>query len=174
MYVLTAEQKAELETLIAIADARPDTQQGAWSEVYEKLYEFITVVDYGAPLPGSQVPTVTTRPIEGVDHNVWLWVRGARDINAGNGPFAELIREYTAIQHEIHYGQALEETRLHVASNEIAEEFFKDVLDERPGDNDGIPDINKTGIIDASPVAAKIFGGNFSPWVSSPLYLGHF
>lgn len=73
MYQFTAEQKVELKALSTIADARPVSQLGAWKEVYEKLYEFITEQEYVPPVDGVGGGFKDV-PIDGVDHNVWLWV----------------------------------------------------------------------------------------------------
>ena len=141
--------------------------------MYDKLYEFITQTetvivgidpDTGTPIYGS-----ADGPKPGVDYNVWMWVSGARFVNSGEGFFADLIRDYTAIQYRLRTGLELSEDEINGASNRIAKNFYEDAVD-LAGASIGIPDIVDTGKIDAGLGAAPVFGGNYSPWAGTVFF----
>jgi hypothetical protein len=148
---LTDAQKAQLQPLIDSAVAAGPTALGAWAPVYDQLYQYIS-------------NDTMSGPAAGVDNNVWLWVRGARLVNAGQGPFANFIREYTSIQYKLRTSQDLSAADLNRASNGIAQAFVSDVLAR------GVPDIAGTGFNDAGPTASTLFGDNFSPWAGTLLF----
>jgi hypothetical protein len=80
--ILTAAQIATLRQkydLINASHSSDDSQKGLWSSLYSDLYDLIT--DF----------TLVNEPKAGVDPQSWLWLRGARSINAGEGPFAALV-----------------------------------------------------------------------------------
>ncbi len=96
MFTLDPAQHAEVYSAYIEALGKSQTVSGVWRPVYEKLYEFITLVEYEVDPNGGGTAEIEL-PALGVDHNVWLWVRGARLVNDDAGPFAELIREFTKI-----------------------------------------------------------------------------
>jgi Ca2+-binding RTX toxin-like protein len=160
--VLTAAQIAELRVLRDAAAAGDQSITGKWRPVYDELYSFI----------GGD-----TGPVTGVDHNVWLWLRGARFVNSDEGPFAALIREYTNVQHKLRYGVAMSNVELNIASNGIAAGFIAEWIPYNPADaaNALVPDIKTTGATDAGPVAAQIFNkdlatGDYAPWAGTFLF----
>ena len=102
--ILSVEQIEQLRTLFDATYERHklnDSEKGLWAPVYEALFNMITDVTTVAGPDGS---TTIVLPKAGVDPQSWTWLRGARYVNAGIGPFAKLIREYTIIQHSLRYG----------------------------------------------------------------------
>lgn len=109
--VLTEAQISLLRTRyqeILVEHRRDDTQKGLWAPLYNELYDLIT--DFSG----------VNEPKAGVDYQSWLWLRGARYVNAGDGPFAALIRDYTIIQHTLRYGYPATDDEMDRASNNIA------------------------------------------------------
>jgi hypothetical protein len=159
--VLTQAQIDQLRQLAATARAGDQSASGTWTPVYQALYSFITV-DHA--------------PVAGVDKNVWLWIGGARFINNNDGPFANLIREYTAIQYKLRYGDTLDFTELNAASNNIGSNFIKEWIPLNSADQASavVPNISVTGNNDAGPVAATVFnrdgGDNSSPWAGTVFF----
>src|SRR5882724_3526350 len=136
----------------------------------------VTEVPDGAPI-------VTQAPADGVDPAVWAWVEGAINVNTNSGAFAQYIRDYTAEQYQLRTGSTLDQTRLQVASNDIARRFIADMFGELSGPlaDPGflentytqltLPDLNRIGAIDAGAAAAEVFPGtNYSPWAGTVLF----
>jgi RTX calcium-binding nonapeptide repeat (4 copies) len=150
--------QAQIDQLVSLRDqlGSNNTTLGAGRAAYDLLFQWISAPD------GSG-------PVAGVDHNVWVWLKGARLVNSGEGPFADLIRNYTAIQYKLRTGHDLEADKpgeLTKASNNIAFGFLNEWI---AGANQ-IPDILKTGNKDAGPVAAEIFDGNIAGWAGTFLF----
>jgi hypothetical protein len=124
--ILTQAQIAELRDLFDAKKVQDQKIGGLWSEVYEKLYSFITdnYTPVGTFSIGVDVNPIPDMPKEGIDRQTWLWLRGARYINAGVGPFAALIRETTIIQHRLRYGDPATQEQMDDASNNIARNFL--------------------------------------------------
>jgi hypothetical protein len=147
--LLTPQQIEELRRLYRIAQAQHDANNGAlgiWVPVYEALYAQIT--DF----------TGVDHPKTGVDRQTWLWLRGARFVNGGQGPFAELIRQTTIIQHTLRYGSPPSDAQMNRASNNIAQAFLGQWLGFA-GDVERLntqPTILETGIYDAGPAASGL------------------
>jgi len=163
--VLKQVQIDELRDLRDQAIALGPQHVGAFRASYDYLYDALTITDQN----GDLVPKA------GVPHEVWLWLRGARFVNSDEGPFADLIRDFTAIQYKIRYGVELPSTALTEASNELAKNFINEWV-EKPN----VPDIDRVGRIDAGAVAARIFNadkldGDFGGWAGTLLFsnLGH-
>jgi hypothetical protein len=129
-----------------------DRQAGLWAPLYEQLYNRLTDATTGQPKPG-------------VDPQTWLWLRGARFVNAGTGPFAALIRDYTIIQTRLRYGPERTATpdEMNQASNEIARAFlgqwlgFDEFGNDRGAEAGIQPTIKETGLFDAGPAASRVF-----------------
>jgi hypothetical protein len=62
---------------------------------------------YGGSLSGSAEQR-RQQPRSGVSEAVWVWITGARKVNADTGAFAAYIRDYTERQHTLPTGQALD------------------------------------------------------------------
>lgn len=117
-FIFTTQQ---IETLEEMLD---DAINGIinFHDVYDEVFEYITAGDPSGP-----------NPVPGVDANgnpadpyVWLWLQGARHINKGEGEYSDFIREYTATQYEIRFGQPLPADAMQNASNEIAKAVVQD------------------------------------------------
>ena len=176
--ILTPEQIAELDALyVANRDETLQTTGGLWAPVYEKLYSFITdFYDDNEPS--------TDRPKEGIDPQTWLWLRGARFINAGTGLMAALIRDYTIIQYRLRYGQPVTQEQMDEASNNIARRFLGQWLGYNVKNDDYVtkvdqgtqPDIEDAAQFDAGPAAAVVFNlddpefGDAAGWAGTLLW----
>lgn len=86
----TVTDQAALGKIFAAAKA------GDWQSAYQEVLNAITVQEELVSADGwtSYVDRPATADIEGV----WVWVNGAKKVNAGTGTFAEYIRKYTATQ----------------------------------------------------------------------------
>jgi hypothetical protein len=146
------------------------TIKGLWAPVYEKLYEYLTELNdsFGSGFAG-------------IDSQTLLWLAGARFVNAGEGPFGSLIRDYTIIQHRLRYGFDPTEAEMDGASNAIARAFLGQWLGYDPFDPDAPPvggsqpDIVDTGLFDAGPAAAQVFnkgpeGEDAAGWAGTLLF----
>lgn len=84
----------DISAIAALAgNASPDND-GTRRTLYDTIFAAIT----------DGFGTSNEVPKEGVDASVWLWVRGARDVNSGVGYFADFIQDYTAAQYQLRYG----------------------------------------------------------------------
>jgi Ca2+-binding RTX toxin-like protein len=169
----TSAQKLELQNLInnaTTAALNPATAHGAFRLVYDKLYEFLT--DTTIVLNSPNYPNISYTPKSFVVHNSWMWVGGARYVNSGEGPFANIIREYTRTEYLIRYGITLTDAQLDNASNEIARRVAQDFIDK--SDSGVAPTIDQIGLNDAGGIAGTIFnldgGSNFAPWAGTFLF----
>lgn len=89
MFQLSTQQLSELSDLYDTALAGDQTTEGLWRPVYDALFDFMTdLVEEEVP---EGPPIVKLVPKEGVDHDVWLWVSGARYINSNETTFAEQV-----------------------------------------------------------------------------------
>jgi Ca2+-binding RTX toxin-like protein len=161
--ILNPTQLNSLRILAEAAQIRDQEQPyalGNWSSVYRFLYDCITVTGVGGLLNEA--------PVAGVPQDVWLWLRGARFVNSGEGPSANLIKDYTAIQYRLRYGEPLDPGRLNKASNLIARNFISEWL---KGDGATVPTIDQVRDFDAGPVAAEVFSNDVSGWAGVPLFI---
>lgn len=142
---------------IAAQNATADTTAGKYTAVYDLIYDLLTVEGI-----------FSDQPVAGLEENVWIWIGGARQINSGEGYFADFIRGYTRTQFEQRYHKTLSDEDLNSASNHIAENFINDILQGTT------PTIEELGLIDAAPVAGEIFNQafdqNFTPWSGTLLF----
>src|SRR5688572_14308192 len=83
---------------------------GRFAEAYTKIYTWSSVSSGG-----------TLRPHPEIDAASWTWFWGAKDINAGIGPFSDFIRTYTATQSQIRFERNLSASEMQSISNLIAE-----------------------------------------------------
>ena len=145
--------------------------------IYEKLLSWISDVEPTGSGQGGNPTGTRLVPKPGVDPAVWRWIEGATKVNAGEGFFADFIREYTKIQYRIRGGDAsLAEAKNQQASNEIALNLANDILA-----NGNLPGISGLGAIDAGAAASTVFtggphgsSGDYAPWAGTLLfpYLG--
>lgn len=78
--ILTADEVGQLNDAYDVALSRDQEAVGAWADVYELLYGFITTSVIGV------VDLIDTpRTDVAVDPGTWLWLKGARFVNAGEG-----------------------------------------------------------------------------------------
>jgi hypothetical protein len=104
--ILTPVQRGQLQAAYDAANAeftQNRSQQGQWTPVYNLLYDFLTTTNiFGVKTYRTDVP---------VDPQTWLWLKGARFVNSGEGLFATLIRDYTKAQFQQRYGKPLSDER---------------------------------------------------------------
>lgn len=168
-FIFTPDQINEISIRLIAAD-----ETGNYTTVYDFIFQSITD-DYGAP---SARPKVD--PIQGnVDSSVWLWVRGATQVNANDGSFfSDFIRDYTKAQHEFRFGNSLiDEQKIQNASNDIIIRFANDIINDV---NRELPTLKETGIHDAGAIASEIFNGqaelglnfesDYAPWAGTILF----
>lgn len=87
------------ELAARVANAQASTDNFAWQDSYEYLLEQISDLDSnGSPIG----------PKDGVPVTEWLWINGAKAVNASEGPLAQFIREYTNEQYLIRTGTMLD------------------------------------------------------------------
>jgi serralysin len=118
---------------------------GYW-EIYKWLAD--TLVADGAPAFDSTVQRL----------------RGATEANANRGAMAALIREYTATQYDLRYGQRPSDLDMQVASNAVAENLLKDVLGESEPiwPRRQVPAIERIAFADATAVGEQLFARDSS------------
>lgn len=160
-FALTAGQRSEIEAL-RDAMGQNNSNLGAAGALYDAIYEAITVNGSAAP---------------GISHEVWTWIAGAKNVNAGIGSFAQLIRDNTARQWEIRYGTQMPQVELDKASNNIAYAVATDFLDPT---RTSAPTLAEIGARDAGAVASGVFGsdlhpgepfGNWAAWAGTILFV---
>lgn len=106
----------------------------------------------------------------GVDPASIIWMRGAAQINAGQGAFSTFIRGYTQAQYEARYGTTapgVVEGLIQTASNNIASNVLGHIL------SDGhVQALSEIALQDALPAAQLLFGGDAGGWAGNPLFVG--
>jgi hypothetical protein len=173
---LSASQIVELNAAYRRCLAKSPTQLGAWVESYELLFNMLTIKTTTYPVPGTSVTDWTPRP--GVDRATWLWLKGARFVNGGNGAFGALIRDYTKAQFKQRYRRELSEDAANKASNDIAQAFIGQWLGRTEGLVASQPTLLEAGIYDAGAAASTEFGkdnstddpDNASGWAGAILF----
>lgn len=157
-YAFTASQISQIQLAFTAADsANLDTKEGKFKGVYDLINSIVT-----------NEGIIYDSPIEGLEENVWTWIGGAANVNAGTGYFAYFIREYTRNQYEQRYRKTLTDEDLNIASNNIARNFINDILEG------STPTINNLGLIDAAPIAGtvfnEVFSANYAAWSGTILF----
>ena len=159
-YTFTQEELDRVAAELDAISTLSDDVQGKYVPVYDVILDILTD------------ETELFGRVAGLEQPVWLWINGAKLVNANVGYSAYFIREYTRAQYEQRYGQTLTDRELNSASNTIAAAFVNDIL------GGSTPTINALGIIDAAPIAGSIFNevfdANYSAWAGTLLfpYLG--
>ena len=141
--------QAQIDALQAAYDAalmQDQAQSGVWREAYDLLYGFVTNTEGE---PRTDVP---------VDPGTWLWLKGARFVNSGEGAFGKLIREYTIFQYNQRYGALPSDALMNKASNNIAAAFLGQWLGKNTLLGASQPNLTQTGIYDAGAAASTVFG----------------
>jgi hypothetical protein len=131
------------------------------------------------------------------DQAAWIWIGGAKNVNANSGAFASYIRNYTAEQYLLRTGQNIPggvgtdpDGLIQAASDKIAQRFVASLfgkLDDPNGNPEAVidgeftsltlPDLDTIGRIDAGAAASGIFAStspdgmkNYSPWAGTLLF----
>jgi hypothetical protein len=155
--ILTPVQRGQLQAAYDAANAeftQNRSQQGQWTPVYNLLYDFLTTTNiFGVKTYRTDVP---------VDPQTWLWLKGARFVNSGEGLFATLIRDYTKAQFQQRYGKPLSDEKANEASNKIAESFIGQWLGKNTSLGETQPDLTQTGLYDAGAAASTVFGPGYT------------
>lgn len=146
--ILSTSQIADLNTAYDDAIALDQNDSGAWRDVYDLLYSYLTTTTLGVDAPRTDVP---------VDPQTWLWLKGARFVNSGEGAFADLIREYTINQYRLRYGEPPSQEQMNKASNSIAQNFIGQWLGKDAILGATQPTITQAGLYDAGSAASVVF-----------------
>jgi Ca2+-binding RTX toxin-like protein len=177
-YTLTSEElthliglRDELLTKTESASEEVRSELGAGQAIYSYLLELISFrveTNQGVPY-GERYPN------PGVDHSTFGWIEGALRVNAGDGFFADFIREYTKKQFEVRGGPQNSAEQLNQeASNKIALAVANDIIQHQGL----LPGISGLGAADAGQAASTVFKeiplaiGNedFAPWAGALLF----
>ncbi len=146
--ILSTSQIADLNTAYDDAIALDQNDSGVWRDVYDLLYSYLTTTTLGVDAPRTDVP---------VDPQTWLWLKGARFVNSGEGAFADLIREYTINQYRLRYREPPSQDQMNKASNSIAQNFIGQWLGKDAILGATQPTITQAGLYDAGSAASVVF-----------------
>ena len=155
MFKLNSTHKRNgFEGLDALTSMRADARNGliAYGDIYDQL------ADWG---DGQ----------EGVDRASIEWLRGAADVNRGEGVFSDFIRDYTNHQHFLRYGRELTAQELQTLSNNIAENVITEILNSH--NNPSLADIPTLSVIgqnDAKGVIDSKFDQDITAWSGVVLF----
>ena len=159
------------QQLIDIKTELDDAKKGVqpYSKVYDFVFEQITNGDINDP---KAAPGIDADGNE-ADGSVWLWMQGARHINAGEGPYSDFIRDYTSNQHKIRFGgDGLSPEDIQKASDVIAKAVVEDIIDTGE-----LPNIHRIAFQDANGMVSAIpsFNGDEAIWSGNLMFmpLGH-
>jgi len=128
------------------------TSKGLATPLYDQLLSYLPPPIHDASQSGAGKTYL----------QVYTWISGARDVNAGSGVFSEYIRNYTAEQYRLRVGDISAKDldgKLNAASNEIAINLIQGMLDH----NGVLPSIEGIGIIDGGAAASELFTGDLFP-----------
>ncbi|MCA2680704.1 MAG: hypothetical protein IM482_14120, partial [Microcystis sp. M043S2] len=140
--------------LDALTSMRANARNGliAYGDIYDQLAE------WGA---GQ----------DGVDRASIAWLRGAADVNRGEGVFSDFIRDYTSHQHFLRYGTALTAQDIQTLSDNIAESVIAEILNSH--NNPSLADIPTLSVIgqnDAGNVIDSNFNQDITAWSGVVLF----
>lgn len=97
---------------------------------------------------------------QGVDQASIIWMRGAAQINAGQGPFSLSIRSYTQAQYVARYGAGGDtDALIQDASDTIAGNVLGQILS-----TGHVPSLAVIAQQDAQLAAQLLFGGDAGGW----------
>jgi hypothetical protein len=147
-YQFTPEEIADLQAVVTA-----NTGAASMAAVYQKILDLISVPD-------------GTGPKEGVDPSVWLWVNGAREVNAGSGAYSDFIRTYSAHQYQVRFGQTATSGLMQTASNQVGLNVAERIIAFGV-----LPDLLAIGTADADVIRRDYFGGDRGGWSGNLLFL---
>lgn len=101
-------------------------------------------------------------------------MKGAKEINADNGPFSDFIRNYTKQQYELRFGETPSHEQVQQASDAIATAVIDDILNlnpDHPNPTHTFPTLEALGKYDAEKAAAVLFKGDTAGWSGNLLLL---
>ncbi|MGH1404912.1 MAG: calcium-binding protein, partial [Alphaproteobacteria bacterium] len=181
-YVIANPEATQKDVLEALYD---DVVSGSLGVEHEDLYLFV-FSQMSEVVDGALVPKSVLGQNE---QSAWLWVDGAIGVNTNDNTFfSNYIRDQTIRQFELRYGEGYKteaeiEQAIQDASDEIAINFVKDILNiDLPlgisNESNELPPAERIGGVDAAGVAANVFRdapvdgelGNFSPWAGTILF----
>ena len=137
-YTFTPGQILEIENLLVQGPV-----QGNYAHAYRYLADLLAT---------PQADGSTPKDDPAVDQ-VYRWLRGAEQANAGEGVFSALIREYTQQQAELRIGGRFTVEQMQEASNAVATALLQDILDN----NNQLPTIGEVAEHDARQVGDVLF-----------------
>jgi hypothetical protein len=143
---LTAAELAELNSLYDVAYNTPPGTVGRYAAVYQFIANLIESRNNMPSYWGLN---------EIIDRDIDVsrqWFQGAARANAGEGPFSDVIREYSSRQSELRYGEVIGAELMQAVSDQVAENAISDVL--RTG---SIPTIGEIARNDAIGVGQVLF-----------------
>jgi Ca2+-binding RTX toxin-like protein len=147
---LTAEELVQLNALYAEANSSAPGTTGRYASVYQYIADLIESRNSFPVLWGIEFP---------LNHEVDVskrWFQGAARANAGEGPFADIIRDYSSRQSELRYGEVVGEEMMQAASDRVAQRAINDDILEAGF----IPTIDEIAEKDAVGVGEVLFARN--------------
>jgi Ca2+-binding RTX toxin-like protein len=104
----------------------------------------------------------------GVDPASIAWLKGAAEVNRGEGTASVFIRKYTEVQQQIRLGKTPTAAEMQATSNKIAKNVIEDALSI---DVNGIPSLTSIAEDDANNAASDFFNGDKAGWSGNVLFL---
>ncbi len=117
-YAFTPEQQAEITRLYDQAFINAELGGEAAVGAYTPMYEYIASVAEAAEQENDDDPVRRTR----------VWFDGAALVNADEGAFSSIIRQYNIRQGQLRYGTTFGDEQLQEAFNEVGRLVY-----EQPG-----------------------------------------
>ena len=146
-YVFTTEQQQELSALIIAIESDENRD---YAEVYQLIAEILfepQLLPYDGSIP-SYGPSLADQ--DPAIMEVALWFAGAAQVNAGEGAFSVLIREYTRYQLQLrdpNWSNLSDEEQKQLiqdASDQVAKNAIEDILEDWT-----LPTLNQIAFSDA-------------------------
>ncbi|WP_424832996.1 hypothetical protein [Ruegeria sp.] len=108
-----------------------------------------------------------------VEAPVWLWLRGAAEVNIGEGSQADFIRDYNNAQAEARTGGAVTIDEMNAISNLMAQRVFDEIFNNPENPSFTVPELSVLASTDARAAAEVLFGGEdeLGGWAGNPLFL---
>ena len=141
MFVFAADEIAQIKSLMP----GPDNAGGSWAAAYTQAADYADGQD-------------------GVDSAVIAWLRGAAQVNSGQGAYANFIRAYTTAQ--MAERGLTSSISLQEDSDRIALKVMGDIVQ-----SGSIPALDTMAQEGAGIAAAYVRNGDLSPWSGCPLFV---
>ena len=132
-YTFTLEQQAQITALKATAEA--DLVNNDYAEVYQYIADLLFEQNIDVPTgSGNHIHFVSLADQDPEIRQVALWFAGAAQVNAGEGFFSVLIREYTSNQLELRdsgwavRSQSEKDALMQEASNKVAQNALNNII----------------------------------------------